>query len=154
MKRFLALLVTLMLLTGACSLAGAESVTTITFWHTYGDAETPVLNDVIIPMFEAANPDIKVDAVRQSGDFNQMLVAALGTGVVPDVARVDITKTSAYAKLGGIVAMDGFSGFAALSDAVLAGPLAAPSATAEPATAEPEPATATAEPLGQLALFW
>ena len=38
--------------------------------------------------------------------------------------------------------------------AVLAGPLAAPSATAEPATAEPEPATATAEPLGQLALFW
>lgn len=123
MKRFLALLVTLMLLTGACSLAGAESVTTITFWHTYGDAETPVLNDVIIPMFEAANPDIKVDAVRQSGDFNQMLVAALGTGVVPDVARVDITKTSAYAKLGGIVAMDGFSGFAALSDAVLAGPL-------------------------------
>ncbi len=123
MKRFLALLVTLMLLTGACSLAGAESVTTITFWHTYGDAETPVLNDVIIPMFEAANPDIKVDAVRQSGDFNQMLVAALGTGVVPDVARVDITKTSAYAKLGGNVAMDGFSGFAALSDAMLAGPL-------------------------------
>ena len=123
MKRFLALLVTLMMLLGLCSIAGAEGVTTITFWHTYGDSETPVLNDVIIPMFEAANPDIKVDAVRQSGDFNQMLVAALGTGVVPDVARVDITKTSAYAKLGGIVAMDGFAGFDALKDAVLAGPL-------------------------------
>ena len=123
MKRFLALLVTLMMLLGLCSIAGAEGVTTITFWHTYGDSETPVLNDVIIPMFEAANPDIKVDAVRQSGDFNQMLVAALGTGVVPDVARVDITKTSAYAKLGGIVAMDGFASFDALKDAVLAGPL-------------------------------
>ena len=123
MKRFFAMLVALMLLTGLCSFAGAEGETTITFWHTYGDAETPVLNDVIIPMFEKANPGIKVDAVRQSGDFNQMLVAALGTGVVPDVARVDITKTSAYAKLGGIVAMDGFDGFAALKDAVLPGPL-------------------------------
>lgn len=123
MKKFVALLLMLAMLTGLCSFAGAEGVTTITFWHTYGDAETPVLNDVIIPMFEAANPDIKVDAVRQSGDFNQMLVAALGTGVVPDVARVDITKTSAYAKLGGIVAIDGFDGFAALKDAVLDGPL-------------------------------
>ena len=54
-----------------------------------------------------------VEAIRQSGDFNQMLVTALGTGVVPDVARVDITKTSAYAKLGGIVAMDEIEGFAA-----------------------------------------
>lgn len=123
MKKCVALLLTLALLTGLCSLASAEGVTTITFWHTYGDAETPVIDDVIIPMFEAANPDIKVDAVRQSGDFNQMLVAALGTGVVPDVARVDITKTSAYAKLGGIVAMDGFDGFTALKDAVLEGPL-------------------------------
>jgi multiple sugar transport system substrate-binding protein len=123
MKRFFALLATLALLTGACASAGAEAATTITFWHTYGDAETPVLDTVIIPMFEAANPDIKVEAVRQSGDFNQMLVAALGTGVVPDVARVDITKTSAYAKLGGIVPMDGFDGFAALTDAVLSGPL-------------------------------
>lgn len=123
MKKCVALFLMLALLTGLCSFAGAEGVTTITFWHTYGDAETPVLNDVIIPMFEAANPDIKVEAVRQSGDFNQMLVAALGTGVVPDVARVDITKTSAYAKLGGIVAMDSFDGFAALKDAVLEGPL-------------------------------
>lgn len=123
MKRFMALLLTLVLLMGLGTVASAESVTTITFWHTYGDAETPVLEDVIIPMFEAANPDIKVDAVRQSGDFNQMLVAALGTGVVPDVARVDITKTSAYAKLGGIVALDEFEGFAALKDEVLAGPL-------------------------------
>ena len=123
MKKWIALLMTLVLMISLCSLAGAEGVTTITFWHAYGDAETPVIDDVIIPMFEAANPDIKVDAVRQSGDFNQMIVAALGTGVVPDVARVDITKTSAYAKLGGIVAMDGFKGFDTLRDAVLEGPL-------------------------------
>lgn len=123
MKKLFALLLVLTMALSAFSAACAQEPATITFWHTYGDAETPVIDEVIIPMFEAANPDIKVEAVRQSGDFNQMLVTALGTGVVPDVARVDITKTSAYAKLGGIVAMDEIEGFDALKDAVLEAPL-------------------------------
>lgn len=123
MKKLLTLLLAFVLTLGVCSAANAEEPVTITFWHTYGDTETPVIDDVIIPMFEAANPDIRVEAVRQSGDFNQMLVTALGTGMVPDVARVDITKTSAYAKLGGIVAMDEIEGFDALKNAVLDGPL-------------------------------
>ena len=123
MKKLFALLLVLTMALSAFSAACAQEPVTITFWHTYGDAETPVIDEVIIPMFEAANPDIKVEAVRQSGDFNQMLVTALGTGVVPDVARVDITKTSAYAKLGGIVAMDELEGFDALKDAVLEAPL-------------------------------
>lgn len=123
MKKLFALLLVLTMALSAFSAACAQEPVTITFWHTYGDAETPVIDEVIIPMFEAANPDIMVEAVRQSGDFNQMLVTALGTGVVPDVARVDITKTSAYAKLGGIVAMDEIEGFDALKDAVLEAPL-------------------------------
>lgn len=123
MKKLFALLLVLTMALSAFSAACAQEPVTITFWHTYSDAETPVIDEVIIPMFEAANPDIKVEAVRQSGDFNQMLVTALGTGVVPDVARVDITKTSAYAKLGGIVAMDEIEGFDALKDAVLEAPL-------------------------------
>ena len=123
MKKLFALLLVLTMALSAFSAASAHEPVTITFWHTYGDAETPVIDEVIIPMFEAANPDIKVEAVRQSGDFNQMLVTALGTGVVPDVARVDITKPSAYAKLGGIVAMDEIEGFDALKDAVLEAPL-------------------------------
>ena len=123
MKKYLALLLTLLVILGISPVCRAEAATAITFWHTYGDAETPVLEDTIIPLFEAANPDIKVEAVRQSGDFNQMLVTALGTGVVPDVARVDITKTSAYAKLGGIIALDGIEGFEALKQSTLEGPL-------------------------------
>lgn len=123
MKKLFSLLLALSLLATLCAAASAEEATTITFWHTYGDQETPILDEVLIPLFEAANPDIKVNAIRQSGDFNQMVVTALGTGVVPDVARVDITKTSAYAKLGGIAAMDAIEGFDALKDAVLDGPL-------------------------------
>lgn len=123
MKKLFSLLLSLAMLVSFSAMASADEVITITFWHTYGDQETPILDDVLIPMFEAANPDIEVEAVRQSGDFNQMVVTALGTGVVPDVARVDITKTSAYAKLGGIVPMDEIEGFSALKDAVLEGPL-------------------------------
>ena len=80
MKKLFALLLVLTMALSAFSAASAQEPVTITFWHTYGDAETPVIDEVIIPMFEAANPDIKVEAVRQSGDFNQMLVTALGTG--------------------------------------------------------------------------
>lgn len=123
MKKLFALLLALVMALSVCVFATAEEPVTITFWHTYGDAETPVIDEIIIPLFEAANPDIKVESIRQSGDFNQMLVTALGTGVVPDVARVDITKTSAYAKLGGIIAMDEMEGFEALKETVLEGPL-------------------------------
>ena len=123
MKKLTILMLTLAMALGVPAMSSADESITITFWHTYGDAETPLIDNVIIPMFEAANPDIKVEAIRQSGDFNQMLVTAFGTGVVPDVARVDITKTSAYAKLGGIVRMDEIDGFESLKAAVLEGPL-------------------------------
>ena len=123
MKKLVSLMLVLMLVLGATSALG-EGKTKIVFWHTYGDAETPVLEQEILPMFEAAHPDIQVEAVRQDGgQFNQMLVAAFGTGNVPDVARVDIVQTSAYAKLGGIVPLDNMPGFAELKDAVLSGPL-------------------------------
>ena len=123
MKKLVSLFLAAALLLGVCAFAFAEEPVTITFWHTYGDQETPIIDEVIIPLFEETHPGIKVEAVRQSGDFNQMLVTAFGTGMVPDVARVDIVKTSSYAKLGGIVPMDEIEGFAALKDAVLEGPL-------------------------------
>ena len=70
MKKLFAMLLALALTLGVCAAAVAKEPVTTTFWHTHGDAETPVINDVIIPMFEAANPGIKVEAIRQSGDFN------------------------------------------------------------------------------------
>ena len=122
-QKFVGILVALMLLVSMGS-AMAEEKTTITFWHTYGDSDTPILEDEIIPAFEAAHPDIEVEAVRQDGSqFNQMLVTAFGTGMVPDVARVDIVKTASYAQLGGTIALDDLPGFAEIKDSVLAGPL-------------------------------
>lgn len=96
---------------------------TLTFWHTYGDAEEAQLKNVVLPMWEKLHPNIKIDAVRQSNDYNQTIITSFGTGESPDVARIDATSTAAYADLGGITALDSFSDFEALKDTFLDGPL-------------------------------
>ena len=101
----------------------AEEVT-ITFWHTYGDSEEAQFLNVVRPLWEKAHPEIKVEAVRQdSSQYHQMIVTSFGTGMSPDVARVDITNVAAYAKQGGLVALSDFADFAELSTAYLEAPL-------------------------------
>ena len=101
----------------------AEEVT-ITFWHTYGDSEEAQFLNVVMPLWEKAHPEIKVEAVRQdSSQYHQMIVTSFGTGMSPDVARVDITNVAAYAKHGGLVALSDFADFAELSAAYLEAPL-------------------------------
>ena len=102
----------------------AEEVT-ITFWHTYGDSEEAQFLNVVMPLWEKAHPEIKVEAVRQdSSQYHQMIVtSSFGTGMSPDVARVDITNVAAYAKQGGLVALSDFADFAELSAAYLEAPL-------------------------------
>ena len=103
---------------------GSADSTLITFWHTYGDAEDEIFLEKVLPLFESKHPGIKVESVRQDGgQFHQMIVMAFGSGQVPDVARVDITNTAAYAAQGGIVAMDRFPEFETIKSSVLAGPL-------------------------------
>ena len=46
-------------------MAGSEI--TLTFWHTYGDAEEAQFLNVVLPLWEAAHPNIKIEAVRQDG---------------------------------------------------------------------------------------
>ena len=47
MKRLFSLLLALSMLLGLCAAANAEEPVTITFWHTYGDAETPDRKSVV-----------------------------------------------------------------------------------------------------------
>lgn len=98
--------------------------TNIVFWHNYGDVETPYLERTILPMFEKANPGIKVQAVRQdNNNYNQLVVAAMATGELPDVARIEITRVSAYASQGALVPLDGLKGFDEIRKSVYAGTL-------------------------------
>lgn len=97
---------------------------TLTFWHTYGDSEEAQLLDVVLPLWEAQHPNIKIDAVRQdSGQFHQMIVTSFGTGMSPDVARVDIANIASYANQGGLVALSDYADFAEISKDYMDAPL-------------------------------
>jgi len=97
---------------------------TLTFWHTYGDSEEAVLLDTVIPLWEAAHPNITITPVRQDGSqYHEMIVMSFGTGNGPDVARIDISNTASYAAQGGLVALDTFDDFDTVSALYLDGPL-------------------------------
>ena len=97
---------------------------TITFWHTYGDSEEAQFLNVVIPMWEAEHPNIKIDAVRQdSSQYHQMIVTSFGTGMSPDVARVDIANIAAYANQGGLVALSDYPDFSEIATDYLDAPL-------------------------------
>ena len=101
-----------------------EEEITITFWHTYGDSEEAQFLNVVMPLWEAAHPNIKVEAVRQdSSQYHQMIVTSFGTGMSPDVARVDIANVAAYAAQGGLTALSDFADFADISADYLEAPL-------------------------------
>lgn len=97
---------------------------TITFWYTYGDAEEEVLLNTVIPMWNELHPEITVECVRQdSSQYSEMIVISFGTGDGPDVARIDISNTAAYAAQGGLTALSQNADFAELSSNYLEGPL-------------------------------
>jgi len=99
---------------------------TITFWHAYSaDTEAKFLDETLIPEFEAANPDIKVQSVLVPYDqFRRKLLIALSGGESPDLARLDIIWVPELADQGALAKLDEvMPDFAAVSDAMLPGPL-------------------------------
>lgn len=96
----------------------------ITFWHTYGDKEEAQFLNVVMPLWEAAHPNIKVEAVRQdSSQYHEMIVTSFGTGMSPDVARVDIANIASYANQGGLVALSDYADFETIAGDYMDGPL-------------------------------
>lgn len=148
-KKWTALLIAMMMVVGtlaACSSAPAEAPAaaepeateevvapepeataepfTLVFWHTYGDGEEEQFKNVVLPMWNELHPEITIEAVRQDGgQYHEMIVTSFGTGQSPDVARIDIVNTAAYASQGGLAALSDYEDFAALKDTFLEGPL-------------------------------
>ncbi len=104
------------------SVAGASS--TVSFWHTYSEEETAFLEGTLIPRFEAANPNIRVESVRiDYGEFRSRMVAASAAGAGPDVARIDIIWSPELAASGLLEPLSRYPGFDALLSQVYPGPL-------------------------------
>lgn len=122
-------------LTAACSgdgqpdsgaTSGGEPVT-ITYWHAFSadSNEIEQLENVVIPGFEAANPDIKVNAVAVPyDDLRQKLITAVAGSELPDVVRSDIIWVPELAQLGVLDELDtSMPGFQDIASGVYAGPL-------------------------------
>lgn len=116
----------------ASSAASSAAATTsgkkveITFWNTYNQtsAETKQLQEVVIPAFEKAHPNIHVKNVPMPTEsFNQKLLVSAAGAQLPDAARIDIVMTPQLAKLGTLVEQDGLAGFDELKSKVFPGPL-------------------------------
>jgi multiple sugar transport system substrate-binding protein len=110
----------------ATAAASSEPVE-ITFWHTYNEdgSEAKLLNETLIPQFEAAHPNIKVNSVTVPYDnFREKLLAAISAGDAPDLIRTDIIWVPELADKGALAALDQvMPDFADLKSAVYEGPL-------------------------------
>lgn len=84
-------------------------VTTITFWHIYGQDKSELL-DSMIAEFELLYPNIKVDSESQ-GNYSDLLAKtkkALGSagGAKPDIVVGYPDHFAEYMDLGGIIPLD------------------------------------------------
>lgn len=95
------------------SSAGSSAApVTLTFWGTYGNggnkAQTDVLSQTIIPAFEKAHPNIKINYVDVPYDsLLQKLTTGAAGGQLPDLVRSDITWVPKFASLGVFQQLDG-----------------------------------------------
>ena len=100
--RILAVMLACMLLAAVCP-ALAEETVTINFWHHYSaqSAENETLMNVLIPVFEAENPGIKVNAVSHEwAELHDKVLVSANSNALPDVARCDIAWLPEFQKMG------------------------------------------------------
>lgn len=97
----------------------------IVVWHTYGEEETSVFENKIIPLFEKQHPMIDVKPVRQA--YNEQLKSALiaraSAKKAPDVVRMDIVWTPRFAQLNLLRPVSDFDDFNQIKKSLLKEPL-------------------------------
>ncbi|PTX61328.1 carbohydrate ABC transporter substrate-binding protein (CUT1 family) [Melghirimyces profundicolus] len=95
------------------SINEASSTELVVVWHTYGDEETRVFENQLLPMFEKEYPHIKIKAVRQA--YNDQLLNTLITRASakqpPDVVRMDMVWVPQFADLNLLYPISKFSDF-------------------------------------------
>ena len=107
-KILAALLVCMLLVPSALSLAEGEEIT-LNFWHHYNaqSPENETLMNVLIPAFEAANPGIRVNAVSHEwAQLHDKVLISATSDSLPDVARCDIAWLPEFQAMGILTALD------------------------------------------------
>ncbi|MCU1495495.1 MAG: maltose-binding protein [Acidimicrobiaceae bacterium] len=110
---------------GASARPHSKATVTLKFWNAYNTVtETPVLNKIVIPAFEKANPGIKVEDVNLPyAGLLQKFIASSAAGNPPDLMRSDIAWVPQLASEGTLLETSAQSWFAPIKAASLPGPL-------------------------------
>lgn len=110
--------------------ASSAGPVTLTFWGTYGNGgnktQTDALSQTVIPAFEKANPNIKINYVDIPYDsLLQKLTTSAAGGELPDLVRADIGWVAKFGALKVFAQLDGtLPNFNTLSAANYPGSLA------------------------------
>ena len=110
---------------GTATAATKHKIQTVVFWNAYNDVtETPVMNGIVIPAFEAQNPGIKVidDTLPYNGMLNKF-IASSAAGHPPSLMRSDIAWVPQLASEGVLLETSKQKWFAAMKKAAFPGPL-------------------------------
>ena len=110
---------------GTATAATKHKIQTVVFWNAYNDVtETPVMNGIVIPAFEAQNPGIKVidDTLPYNGMLNKF-IASSAAGHPPSIMRSDIAWVPQLASEGVLLETSKQKWFAAMKKAAFPGPL-------------------------------
>ncbi|MFN4011307.1 MAG: ABC transporter substrate-binding protein [Pannonibacter sp.] len=101
MSQKLHTLVTASVLALVAATAQVQAATTVTFWHSFNKAQGEAL-DKIVANFEAANPDIDIQA-EYVGNYNDIvakLQAAIPARRAPDAVILEVTRYGLFADRG------------------------------------------------------
>jgi multiple sugar transport system substrate-binding protein len=87
--------------------------TVITFWHTYNDIETELLEQELIPAFEREHPNIRVESINFAfnNELKNTLIARASSNRGPDVVRLDIAWVPEFSLKGILEPLNEFQGF-------------------------------------------
>ena len=87
-KRYLSMLLALILTLALCGGVSAQEQVTLNLWHRWGGATEEAVQEVI-EAFEAANPDVKVEVTAKAGEYFELLQSMIADAAagnpLPDI---------------------------------------------------------------------
>lgn len=90
-----------------------DEKTVITFWHTYNDKETELLEQELIPAFEREHPNMRVESINFAfnNELKNTLIARASSNRGPDVVRLDIAWVPEFSLKGLLIPLNMLPGF-------------------------------------------